>query len=138
MKKVMCFGTFDVLHLGHLNYFKEAKKHGNYLIVVIARDKTKELQKKQTVFSETERLELIQSLRIVDQALLGYPDNHFKIIKEYEPDVICLGYDHKISEQELKQNLLKIGLSPEIKRIPSYNPHQQKSSLIKELILKRP
>ncbi|MCD4694128.1 adenylyltransferase/cytidyltransferase family protein, partial [bacterium] len=38
MIKVMCFGTFDNLHLGHLFYLKEAKKFGDYLVVVIARD----------------------------------------------------------------------------------------------------
>lgn len=133
---VMCFGTFDLLHLGHLHYFKEAKKYGSYLVVVIARDKTKEWQKKPVVFSENERLKLIQSLKIVDKAVLGFTENHFRIIKKIKPAVICLGYDHKISEQELKEKLTSIGLNPRIKRISPYKPNQQKSSLLKELILK--
>ncbi|MCH9030625.1 MAG: adenylyltransferase/cytidyltransferase family protein [Bacteroidetes bacterium] len=37
---VMIFGTFDILHKGHLNLFDQAKKHGDFLIAVIARDKT--------------------------------------------------------------------------------------------------
>ena len=135
-KIVMCFGTFDLLHLGHLHYLKQAKKQGDYLIVVLARDKTKKDQEKPTLFSEKERLELIQSLRIVDKAVLGNQGNHFKIIKEFNPGVICLGYDHKISESELQEKLSALGLRPKIKRISSYRPNQQKSSLLKELILK--
>ena len=66
----MCFGTFDLLHLGHLNYFQQAKKYGNYLIVVIARDQTKKDQHKETIFTEQERLELVRNLKMVDEAQL--------------------------------------------------------------------
>ena len=135
-KIVMCFGTFDLLHLGHLHYLKQAKKQGDYLIVVLARDKTKKDQEKPTLFSEQERLELIQSLRIVDKAVLGHLKDHFKIIQEINPLVICLGYDHPISETKLKEKLARLGLKPKIIRISSYKPNQQKSSLLKELILK--
>ena len=75
MKLVMCFGTFDLLHLGHLHYFQEAKKHGDYLIVVIARDITKKKQHKKVLFSEQERQKLVQSSKLVDEAVLGYPDD---------------------------------------------------------------
>ena len=135
-KKVMCFGTFDLLHLGHLHYFREAKQYGDYLVVVIARDETKQLQKKPTVFSETERLELIQSLKIVDRAVLGNQEDHFKIIEEIKPEVVCLGYDHSISDEMLQKKLSALGLKPKIIRISSYNPSKQKSTLLKELILK--
>ena len=39
MRKIIVFGTFDILHKGHLNLFKQAKQHGDYLMAVIARDK---------------------------------------------------------------------------------------------------
>ncbi|HLC82074.1 MAG TPA: adenylyltransferase/cytidyltransferase family protein [Candidatus Nanoarchaeia archaeon] len=135
MKRVMCFGTFDLLHLGHLDYFQQAKEQGDYLMVVIARDKTKEDQKKQTVFNEDERLKLIQSLKIVNEAVLGYPGNHFKIIEDKKPDVICLGYDHQVAERDLAENLLKLRLFPKIVRAKAYQPENQKSSKIKRLIL---
>ena len=138
MKKVMCFGTFDLLHLGHLDYFKQAKKLGTYLVVVIARDKTKQNQKKQTVFTENERLKLIKSLRIVDEAVLGYKEDHFKIIQEKHPDIICLGYDHIIIEQDLTYKLAKLNLFPEIKRMSSYKINNHKSSKLKKIILKKP
>ena len=134
MTTIMCFGTFDLLHPGHLNYFEQAKKHGDYLIVVIARDHTKAQMGKKMMFSEQERLHLVQSLKIVDKAVLGYPDNHFKIIQQEQPDILCLGYDQTVAEKELKQNVAKLNLYPEIKRMKAYQPHIYKSSLLKKKI----
>ncbi len=102
MKKVMCFGTFDLIHLGHLDYFRQAKEHGDYLIVVIARDSTKEKQGNEITFTEDERLELIRSLRIVDEVVLGDSEDHFKVIRDLKPNVIFLGYDHPAVEEKLE------------------------------------
>ncbi len=135
MKTVMCFGTFDVLHLGHLHYFEQAKKYGDYLIVVIARDITKKKQNKQIIFSEQERLQLIQSLKVTDKVVLGDPKNHFNIILNHKPDVICLGYDHKLKESQLQQELFKLGLTPKIVRINSYRTKKHKSTKIKKKLL---
>jgi len=125
MTKIICFGTFDILHLGHLNYFKQAKKLGDYLIVVIARDQN---VKKKLIFNEKERLELVKSLEIVDQAVLGDLNDHFKIIKKIKPDLICLGYDHKIKRSELKS---KLGMNFKIMRMKPYQIDKYKSSKIK-------
>ncbi len=135
MKRVMCFGTFDLLHLGHLSYFTQAKKYGDYLIVVISRDDTKKKEKKKTVFSEQERLELVNALKIVDEAVLGYPDDHLRIIEEKNPAVIVLGYDHPIKEEDLAQRLALLSLSPLIIRSNAYKPTSQKSGKIKKKIL---
>src|SRR3989344_7506674 len=136
MKTVMCFGTFDLLHLGHLNYFQQAKKHGDYLIVIIARDKTKQVQKKEIIFSEKERLELVRNLQVVDEAVLGYPEDHFRIIQEKKPDAIFLGYDHNIDEKELAAKLKERGLEPEIKRGKPYKLGKHKTTLLREKVLK--
>ena len=132
MKKAICFGTFDLLHLGHINYFQQAKKYGGFLIVIVARDKTTVRLGKKTKFSENERLELIQNIEIVDEVVLGYEGNFFKIIEEKKPDVICLGYDQKIKEEDLRNKLSEIGLHPEIKRMNPFHPEKYKSGLIKE------
>jgi cytidyltransferase-like protein len=136
MIKIMCFGTFDLLHLGHLNYFKQAKKFGTHLTVVIARDKTKQDQEKDVAFSENERLELIDSLEIVDEVVLGHEGNHFKIIQEKVPDIICLGYDHKVEIDDLKIQLSNLGLNPKILRMKPYLENKHKSSKIKKIVLK--
>ncbi|MBI4151625.1 FAD synthase [Candidatus Woesearchaeota archaeon] len=134
-KKVMCFGTFDLLHLGHLDYFRQAKEHGDHLTVVIARDATKEKQKKDILFSEEERLQLVQSLGIVDEAVLGDEQDHFKIIREKKPDVICLGYDHAISEEQLREELRKYNLFPKIIRAAPFQSTRHKSSVLREKLL---
>ncbi len=130
-KKVMCFGTFDVLHLGHLDYFKQAKKFGSYLIVVVARDKTKKAQKKKILFSEKERLGLVKNLKIVNEAVLGHHKSFLKIIKEKKPNFVCLGYDHKIKEKKLSEKLVELRLKCKVKRMKAYKKHKYKSSKIK-------
>ena len=135
MKTIMCFGTFDLLHLGHINYLQQANRLADFLIVVVARDKTKKQQNKVVVFNENERLELIKNLRIVDEAVLGYPDDHFKIIMEKNPGIIFLGYDHAISEANLSDKLSELGLNPLIKRAKPYQEHKHKSTNIKGKIL---
>ena len=130
----MCFGTFDLLHLGHLDYFKQAKQYGDYLIVVIARDKTKQDQQKSTVFSEEERLKLIHGLKVVDEVVLGNQGNHYKIIQEKQPDLICLGYDHPISEKDLAEALATLGIYPQIKRMKPYQADRHKTTLMKKII----
>ena len=136
MKKVMCFGTFDLLHLGHLHYFEQAKKYGDYLIVVIARDKTKKDQKKEAIFTEAQRQQLVQGLKIVDEAVLGYPDDHFRIIEERRPDVICLGYDQHVQEEVIRKELESRGLHPKIKRLLPYQPERNKSTKMREIVLR--
>jgi FAD synthetase len=128
----MCFGTFDILHPGHLNYFQQAKKHGNHLIVVVARDETKKLQNKPTQFNENERLNTVRNLEIVDEAVLGNLNNKLKIIQEKKPDILCLGYDQEVDEDKLKEELTKLNLFPEIKRMKPYQENKYKSSLLKK------
>ena len=131
MKTVMCFGTFDLLHPGHVNYFEQAKKYGDFLTVVIARDHTKAQMGKKMMFSEKERQHLVSSLKIVDKAVLGYPDNHLKIIQQEKPDILCLGYDQQIKETDLQEKLAKLHLHPHIKRMKAYQPNIYKSSILK-------
>ncbi|MEK6950343.1 MAG: adenylyltransferase/cytidyltransferase family protein [Nanoarchaeota archaeon] len=135
-KVVICFGTFDLLHLGHLHYFRQARKHGDYLVVVIARDRTKRKQNKKTIFNELERLQMVQSLKLVDKAVLGHPRNHFKIIIKHKPEVICLGYDHAIKEKRLAKELGKYRLYPEIKRMKAYKAGKYKGGKMKKFILR--
>lgn len=133
MKKVMCAGTFDVIHPGHLFYLSEAKKYGDKLIVVVARDETSQSFKgKKPAHNEKERLEAVRMLNIVDEAVLGHHGNIFKVIEEIKPDVICLGYDQNIQKQQVEDELKKRGIKADIVRIDAYMPHLYKSSKIKK------
>ena len=103
MKKVMCFGTFDKLHPGHLSYLKQAKKHGDYLIVIVARDRNVlKIKKRDPKENEKERLKNIKKIDEVDKALLGEIKNKYNIVKKLKPDILCLGYDQRVNEDELR------------------------------------
>ena len=133
MKKVMCAGTFDIIHPGHLYYLSEAKKHGDKLVVVVARDNTSEKFKgRKPAHNERERLEAVRTLEIVDEAVLGNKDNIFDIIEKVKPDAICLGYDQKIQRQEVEDELKKRGIKADVIRISPYMSHVYKSSKLKK------
>ncbi len=129
MKKVMCAGTFDIIHPGHLYYLSEAKKYGDRLVVVVARDETsKSFKGKKPTHNEKERLESVRTLKIVDETILGNQGNIFNIIEQIKPDVICLGYDQKVQKQQLEDELKKRGLKAEVIRVGAYMQHVYKSS----------
>ncbi len=131
MGKVMCMGTFDILHPGHLDYFRQAKQYGDYLIVVVARDSTVLKEKgKLPRFGEKERHARVTAVQIVDKAILGNEGDKLKIVEQEKPDVICLGYDQKVDETRLKEALAKRGLTPLIFRAKAYFPEKYKSSLM--------
>lgn len=129
MKKVMCAGTFDVIHPGHLYYLSEAKKYGDRLIVVVARNNTSEAFKgRMPLRSEKERLEAVRSLNVVDKAVLGRHGSIFDIIEEIKPNVICLGYDQNVRKQQLEEEIKRRGIKCDVIRIGSYMPNVYKSS----------
>ena len=98
MKTVMAQGVFDLLHPGHLHYLRESKKHGDKLVVVVARDSRIE---KNLYFNEEERREMLQALEVVDKALLGSEESIYDTVKHVNPDVITLGYDQPYDEKEV-------------------------------------
>ncbi|MBI2135408.1 FAD synthase [Candidatus Woesearchaeota archaeon] len=126
----MAFGSFDILHKGHLRYLKEAKSFGNYLIVIVARDRNIEKFKgKKPKNNENQRLENIKKLNIADEAVLGNKDDILEVLEEYNPDVICLGYDQKtIDEEKLRTELKKRKIKAGIVRAKPYREDIYKSS----------
>lgn len=135
MKKVvMVFGAFDGLHSGHLDFFKQAKNFGDFLVVSVGTDKNVEkIKGKKPLFSENERLELVGQLKIVDKAILGAEESFYEHIKQHTPDVICLGYDQWADEGSVKSELGKVGLvRTEICRLKPYEEHRAKSTIAKK------
>ena len=134
MATVMCFGSFDILHLGHLYYLREAKKYGDKLVVVVAKDSNfKKFKDKEPKYNEKQRLENIRDLPYVDRAVLGSEKDILEVVEEYNPDIICLGYDQEtMSVYELKEQLSKRGIKADIIRIGSYKEDIYKSSKLKK------
>lgn len=97
MKKIITYGTFDLLHYGHINLLKRAKQMGDYLIVCLSTDEfNKNSKNKECYFSYEIRKQLLESIRYVD---LVIPENNWdqKIddIKEFGIDTFVMGDDWK-------------------------------------------
>jgi FAD synthetase len=118
MVRVMASGVFDILHPGHIYYLEEAKKLGDELVVVVARDSTVRKQKHEPITPENMRLEMVKALKSADKAVLGYENDRYKIVEEIKPDIIVLGYDQKDDEEKIKNDLKKRGLNVKIVRMP--------------------
>lgn len=133
MRIVMVFGAFDGLHPGHLNFFKQAKRFGNTLIVSIGTDKNvKKIKSRKPLFSQEERLELVKHCDLVDKAIIGAQQNFYNHIKTYSPDVICLGYDQWAKEEEVRRELDKVGLvKTKVIRLKPFKEKRAKSTIFK-------
>lgn len=134
---VLAFGTFDLLHPGHLFYLSKAKKLGKSLVVIVARDANVKYFKGQLpVNNEKTRLTVVASLKDVDAAVLGQRSNFFDIIKNFSPKVIALGYDQWPGQKKLKKYLIQNGIDAKIVRLPAFKTNKFKSTHIKNKIKK--
>ena len=106
-KVVLASGVFDLLHIGHVRFLEDAKKSGGAnakLVVIIAKDTTVErIKGRKPIMSEDQRLALVESLRVVDEAFLGYEGLDIgEVIDKIKPDVIALGWDQEEMENQVK------------------------------------
>jgi FAD synthetase len=137
MRKVMVFGSFDVLHDGHRSLFKQARTHGDKLIVIVARDATYEgLRGHAPMHGEYVRLKGVAEESLVDEAYLGDAQDPYRVLRRFRPDVVCLGYDQEAFVGGLSERLSSYGLrGVPIIRLEPFSPERHKSSLIKKRLL---
>ncbi|MFZ5390982.1 MAG: adenylyltransferase/cytidyltransferase family protein [Patescibacteria group bacterium] len=131
---MLAFGVFDLLHPGHKYFLRQAKKQGQQLIVIVARDKVIKLIKKQLpINNQNKRLAQIKKLPFVHLAKLGNrsPQHNYSMIKLIKPDVLALGYDQATKITILKKTLKKLNLNPKIIRLKAYKPKLYKSNIIR-------
>ncbi|MEM2110518.1 MAG: adenylyltransferase/cytidyltransferase family protein [Candidatus Bathyarchaeia archaeon] len=142
-KVVLAEGTFDLLHYGHVYYLTNAKKTGGEnakLVVVIARDKTVErLKGSKPVIPEDQRRAIVESLKVVDEAILGYEDVDIsRVIDHVKPDIIALGYDKEKMEKELRDYIAKKNLNIQVFRMGKFEKEEIDSSTkIKKKIIEK-
>lgn len=132
--KIMTFGTFDIFHLGHKSFLKQAREFGNYLIVVIARDKTvKNIKDRLPQNNECDRSQVIVKSNLADKIILGSLTNRYAVIKKCQPDIICLGYDQKADLKELKKKLNEFNLyKTKLVKLNPFHPEKYKSSKLRK------
>lgn len=134
MKRIIVFGTFDGVHKGHLDFFKQARQLASksFLIVSIARDKNVlKIKGNPPVFNERKRMTLIKKCKLVDKVVLSGARNHIPHIIKEHPDVIALGYDQKAYIKNLKKDLKNKGLIVKIERLKPYREKIYKNNLLK-------
>ena len=132
-KVVLASGTFDLLHLGHVKFLEEAKKAGGpnaKLVVIVARDSTVKKRKGRVpIIPEDQRRALIEALKVVDEALLGYEDfNIERTIEKIKPDIIAVGHDQNGIEREVRRFIEEKGLKIEVVKIRKFGKEELNSS----------
>jgi FAD synthetase len=114
--RVLATGTFDLLHPGHLFFLEEAKKLGDELYVIVARD-SKIDHKPLPIVPESQRIKMIAALKVVDHAVLGSEQDMFDPLREIRPDIVVLGHDQVFNPQQLEAELMKRGFTAKVVRI---------------------
>lgn len=94
MKKVITYGTFDLLHVGHINILRRAKALGDYLVVAISTDEFNALKGKKAYYSYEDRKTILEAIKYVDEVI---PENNWeqKIqdVKDHNIDTFVMGHD---------------------------------------------
>jgi FAD synthetase len=133
--RIMVFGTFDGLHKGHLNFFKQAKSFmkNSFLIASIARDKNVlRLKGKYPDKNERARMALVKKCKLINQVILAGLKNHLPHILKIRPDIIALGYDQRAYVKNLKKDLKNKGLMVKIVRLRPFKEKIYKNHLLKK------
>ncbi|HFJ9247510.1 glycerol-3-phosphate cytidylyltransferase [Bacillus anthracis] len=96
MKKVITYGTFDLLHWGHINLLKRAKGLGDYLIVAVSSDEFNKIKNKKSYHSYENRKMMLEAIRYVDEVIPERDwEQKVKDIQEHNVDVFVMGDDWK-------------------------------------------
>lgn len=119
MKIVITYGTFDLLHIGHIKLLKRAKKLGQFLAVGLSTDEFNEIKGKKSIFNYEERKEILESISYVDHV---FPEKNWsqkkQDIKNLRADIFVMGSDWEGKFDELK-NYCKVIYLPRTEGISS-------------------
>ena len=98
---VLCHGVFDLLHLGHINHFKEAKNCGDILVVSITPDKYVKKGPNRPAFNEQYRMEALSAISTIDFIVLNKFPTAVQIIGELKPNIYCKGKEYKSYQNDI-------------------------------------
>ncbi|MBS7620198.1 FAD synthase [Candidatus Bathyarchaeota archaeon] len=133
MVVVLASGAFDLLHYGHIRFLEEAKKLGgasSKLVVIVASDETvKQNKGKKPVIPEDQRRAIVEALKVVDEALLGYENADFgAVIERIKPDIIAIGFDQDEVERETMKTIKEKGLNIRVVKLGRFGREDLNSS----------
>ncbi len=126
MKKIITYGTFDLLHIGHISLLRRAKALGDYLIVAISTDEFNTIKYKQSFYSFEDRKKIIEAVRYVDKVI---PEENWgqkrDDIKKHRVDIFVMGDDWNGKFNDLK-DICKVVYLP---RTPNISTTKIKNDL---------
>ncbi|GEK32289.1 glycerol-3-phosphate cytidylyltransferase [Kurthia zopfii] len=94
MKTIITYGTFDLLHVGHINILRRAKEMGDYLIVAISSDEFNALKGKKAYYSFEDRKLILEAIKYVDKVIPEHNwEQKVKDVQEYNVDQFVMGHD---------------------------------------------
>jgi cytidyltransferase-like protein len=133
IRVVFIGGGFEIIHPGHIYTIEQARKLGDVLVVVVARDSTIRRRKgREPVASESERMRLLSSLRQVDASILGVEGDIYQTLEKVRPDIVALGYDQHHAESEILREGGRRGMDLKVVRLNVHRPEIKTSRLLRE------
>ena len=94
MKKVITYGTFDLLHVGHINILRRAKEMGDYLLVVLSSDEFNALKGKKAYYSYEDRKTILEAIKYVDEVIPETSwDQKISDVQNNDIDIFVMGHD---------------------------------------------
>lgn len=135
--RVLTFGTFDILHPGHISYLTQAQNLGDELHICVALDETVVNVKKKAPLQDQEQRKRNLKEHFPDAHVhLGDPKNHMKIIENVKPGIIAIGYDQSSFVDKIEPFLKQKKIHCKIVRLNPFYQNIYKSSLLKVKPLK--
>lgn len=133
---VIAQGTFDILHPGHLHYFRDGKSMGNELHVIIAR-RENVTHKERPVLPDRQRRDMVAALEMVDEAHLGHTEDIFVPIERIDPDIILLGHDQHHDEASIEAALEERSIDCAVRRASGMEPRYERELFSTGQIIER-
>lgn len=128
MKRIITYGTFDLIHYGHIELLRRAKSLGNELIVGLSTDEFNKLKNKETIYPYQQRKKILQAIKYVDHIIPEFSWNQkIEDVKKYEIDTFVIGDDWK-GEFDFLKAYCKVLYLPRTKGIST--------SEVKKILLK--
>jgi len=113
MKKVFCIGTFDILHSGHINFLKDAKEQGDYLLIIVVPDRAvRENKGRNPKNNQKNRIKNLKKINVVNEVLsTDGVETTLRLLSKIEPNIFALGYDQNTSViSKIIKGIDKLGL----------------------------